>query len=328
MEKIYEHCHMRAHGQDGAVKIGILAWEQAEPEALGIADVAGGRGHSTMVFELDDVRCEPGPTGAVATIKGASLSEFDVILCRCDLSTPPWTEKIQQLLLLTGEPGVTVLDPLWAHIRTASKRAMLQQLTLQGIPVPPTKECHSIDDVRAAFELWGQIVVKPALGYRGLDVERLLEGPTAAALELTGTLFERHGALLSQPYLAHEGDFRVLVIGSQVSSCQRFDTAGDDWKPFSGDLADAPVRSDFIEPTDELVHLALQAVKATDLTMAGVDIVMGASGLTVIEVNPVPGWAAWTPELARIPNIQVVEFAETQAAARRNAGARPAGGQG
>src|SRR6185312_14200220 len=141
---------------------------------------------------------------------------------------------IQQLLLLEGEPGVIVLDPLPIHIRAASKRAMLRQLTLAGIPVPATRECHSVDDVRAAFESWGEVVVKPALGYRGLDVERLLDGPTTEALGLCETLLERHGALLCQPYLAHEGDFRVLVLGSEVSSCLRFDTAGDDWKPFSG----------------------------------------------------------------------------------------------
>ncbi|MEV1081964.1 ATP-grasp domain-containing protein [Streptomyces sp. NPDC050211] len=295
------------------MKLGILAWEKAEPEAIGMADVARERGHSALVFELDDVRCAASPAGAVATVQGTPLSEFDVILCRCDLSTPPWTEKIQQLLLLNGEPGVTVLDPLDVHIRAASKRAMLQQLTLHGIPVPPTKECHSAVDVRAALDTWGQVVVKPALGYRGLDVERLLDGPTTSALELVDTLLERHGTLLCQPYLEHRGDYRVLVIGSKVSSCTRFDTAGDDWKPFSGDLADDPVSSALVEPSDDLASLALRAVKATDLTTAGVDIVISEAGLTVIEVNPVPGWAAWSQEAARVPNVQLVEYAETRA---------------
>ncbi|WP_158920235.1 RimK family alpha-L-glutamate ligase [Streptomyces sp. NBRC 109706] len=273
------------------------------------------------MFELDDVSCTPGPAGAMATVRGIPLSEFDVVLCRCDLSTPPWTEKIQQLLLLNGEPGVTVLDPLDVHIRAASKRAMLQQLTLDGIPVPPTRECHSAADVRLAFDAWGQVVVKPALGYRGLDVERLLDGPTPSALELVDTLVERHGTLLAQPYLAHTGDYRVLVIGSKVSSCTRFDTAGEAWKPFSGDLADDPVSSAFVDPPDELASLALRAVKATGLTTAGVDIIMSEAGLTVIEVNPVPGWAAWTPEMARVPNLQLVEFAESRAGAESGVGA-------
>ncbi|MBX7269064.1 ATP-grasp domain-containing protein [Micromonospora sp. Llam7] len=316
MENIDDHFHQCAHVLVGSVKLGILAWEKAEPEAIGIADVARERGHSALVFELDDVRCDPGPAGAVATVQGTPLSEFDVILCRCDLSTPPWTEKIQQLLSLNGEPGVIVLDPLDVHIRAASKRAMLQQLTLHGIPVPPTKECRSAADVRAALDVWSQVVVKPALGYRGLDVERLLDGPTTSALELIDTLLERHGTLLCQPYLEHRGDYRVLVIGSKVSSCTRFDTADDDWKPFSGDLADDPVSSAFVEPSEELVSLALLATKATDLTTAGVDIIMSEAGLTVIEVNPVPGWAAWTPELARVPNVHVVEFAEAQANAQ------------
>jgi ribosomal protein S6--L-glutamate ligase len=313
-EKADDHCHECIHGLVGDVNLGILAWEQGEPESVGIAEIATERGHNATLFELDDVRCGPSPGGAVATIHRTPLSEYDVILCRCDLSTPPWTEKIQQLLLLNGEPGVTVLDPLPVHIRVASKRTMLQHLTLRGIPVPPTMECRSADDVLAALGLWSEVVVKPALGFRGLDVERILDGPTASALKLTEALLERHGVLLCQPYLAHEGDFRVVVIGSKVSICQRFDTFGDEWKPFSGDVADDPVSYEYIEPSEELASLALEAVRATNLTMAGVDIVMSASGLTVIEVNPVPGWAAWTPEMARIPNLQIVEFAEAQVA--------------
>ncbi|GIE86452.1 RimK-like ATP-grasp domain-containing protein [Actinoplanes regularis] len=325
MENTDDHCHECDQALVGAVKLGIIAWEKAEPEAIGTADVARERGHSAVVFELDDVRCDPSPGGAVASVQGTPLSEFDVILCRCDLSTPPWTEKIQQLLLLNGEPGVIVLDPLDVHIRAASKRAMLQQLTLHGIPVPPTKECRSAADVRAALDAWGQVVVKPALGYRGLDVERILEGPTTAALQLIDALLERHGTLLCQPYLEHTGDYRVLIIGSKVSSSMRFDTAADgDWKPFSGDLADDPVSSAFVEPPDELTSLALRAAKAADLTIAGVDIIMTEASLTVIEVNPVPGWAAWTPELARVPNGQLVDFAESQANAQGGVGATSA----
>jgi ribosomal protein S6--L-glutamate ligase len=316
---------MCVRGLASAMNLGILAWEQEEPEAVGMVEIATDRGHTATVFELDDVRCDAGPAGAVATVQGTPLSKFDVILCRCDLSTPPWTEKVQQLLVLNGEPGVTVLDPLRVHIRAASKRAMLQQLTLHGIPVPSTIECRSVDDVRAAFELWGDLVVKPALGFRGLDVERLIEGPTASASELVETLLQRHGVLLCQPYLAHEGDFRVLVIGSKVSICSRFDTAGDRWKPFSGDLADEPVGYEYIEPSDELASLALTAVRAMDLTMAGVDVIMSDSGLTVIEVNPVPGWAAWPPEMARIPNLEVVRSAEAQATVLNGANAHSGG---
>jgi len=328
MENIDDHFHECANSLAGAMRLGILAWEEAEPEALGIAAAATERGHSATVFQLEDIRCDPDPAGAVATIKGIPLPEYDVIVCRCDLSTPPWTEKVQQLLLLDGEPGVTVLDSLQVHLRAASKRAMLRQLTRHGIPVPATKACHSVDDIREAFERWGQIVLKPALGFRGLDVERFLSGPTALALEFSETLLGRHGVLLAQPYLAHEGDFRVLVIGSKVSICSRFDTAGENWKPFSGDLADAPVGSNFIEPSDELASLALRAVKAMNLTMAGVDLVMSGSGLTVIEVNPVPGWAAWDPELARIPNNEVVDFAQTQINAHLGMRAQPVGRRG
>jgi glutathione synthase/RimK-type ligase-like ATP-grasp enzyme len=298
------------------MKLGVLAWEKAEPESEGIAAIARARGHGATVFDLDDVRCGPGRSGATVTIADRELSEFDVILCRADLSTPPWTEKIQQILLLSGEPGVTMLDGFEDHIRAASKRSMLQRLALEGIPVPPTRACTSRLEVRDAFEEWGEIVVKPALGYRGIDVDRLLDGPTAGALAHAAALIDRHGVLLCQPYLRHEGDFRVLVIGDQVSACTRFDTRGERWKPFPGDDPDQrPVNFDYIQPTVELADLGLNATKAMGLTMAGVDIILSEAGLTVIEVNPVPGWAAWPAERQKVPNLQVVELAESVARA-------------
>lgn len=296
------------------MNLGILTWEKAEPESEGIAAIAKARQHSATIFEFDDVRCVPGESGPVVTIADRRLSEYDVIVCRGDLSTPPWTEKIQQLLLLGGDPSVTVLDHPQDHIRAASKRAMLQRLALCGIPVPPTKACTSVLDVRDAFEEWDEIVVKPALGYRGIDVERLLGGPTAATLEHVAALIDRHGVLLCQPYLRHEGDYRVLVIGTEASSCTRFDTGGEQWKPFPGDDPNQrPARFEYIQPTRELADLGVSAAKAMGLTMAGVDIIMSEAGLTVIEVNPVPGWAAWPPEMQKIPNLQVVELAEAVA---------------
>jgi ribosomal protein S6--L-glutamate ligase len=296
------------------VKLGVLAWEKDEPESEGIVAIARERQHSATVFGFDDVRCDPGRSGHTVTISDRALSEYDVIVCRGDLSTPPWTEKIQQLLLLSGDPSVTLLDHPRDHIRAASKRAMLQRLAFEGIPAPPTRACTGLLDVRDSFEEWGEIVVKPALGYRGIDVERLLDGPTAAALEHVAVLIERHGVLLCQPYLRHEGDYRVLVIGTEVSACTRFDTRGEHWKPFPGDDPDQhPVDFEYIEPTPELAALGVRATKAMGLTMAGVDIVMGEAGLTVIEVNPVPGWAAWTQERRNIPNLQVVELAEDAA---------------
>jgi ribosomal protein S6--L-glutamate ligase len=286
-----------------------------------MAEIAAERGHAATVFLLDDITVQPGGSGAEAMIADSPLAEFDVVICRCDLSTPPWTEKVQQLLVLNGEPDVLVLDPVGAHIGAASKRSMLQQLTLNGVRVPPTWECHSVDQVRAAFERWGKIVVKPALGFRGLDVERLVEGPTASALELVSSVLERNGTLLAQPYLRHAGDYRMLVVGQQLSLCTRFDTHGESWKPFAGDdLTAPPVSFDYIEPWDEIADVALGAVAAMGLTTAGVDVIEDDGGLTVIEVNPVPGWAAWPPELATRPNTQLVEFVEAQMALRRRTG--------
>jgi glutathione synthase/RimK-type ligase-like ATP-grasp enzyme len=293
------------------MRLGVLTWEKSEPESDGIAAIASQRGHSPTVFAFDDVTCSPTASGPTVTIADQSLADFDVIICRGDLSTPPWTEKIQQLLLLSGDAGVTILDHPHDHIRAASKRAMLQRLALNAIPVPPTRACTGLLDIREAFDEWGRIAVKPALGYRGIDVDRLLDGPTIIALQRVATLIQRHGVLLAQPYLEHEGDYRVLVIGTQVSACTRFDTRGENWKPFPGDDPDQrPVGFEYIEPTPELAVLGVNATKAMGLTMAGVDIVMTQSGPTVIEVNPVPGWAAWAPEMQHVPNLQVVELAE------------------
>ncbi|RCV51921.1 ATP-grasp domain-containing protein [Marinitenerispora sediminis] len=296
------------------MRLGILAWEPDEAESVGIAAVARERGHEAVVFELSDIGCASAPMGTLPTIRGEDASEFDVILSRAHVGREGWRNAVERLRLLSDLPGVLMLDPVDVHVRTVSKFAMLHRLTQAGIPVPPTRSCRGVPDVEAACRTWGRVVVKPSVGFRGIDVERLPARLTDAHRAQVAGLLATYGELICQPYYPHEGDHRVLVIGGEPSICTRFHTGPQAWKPFPGDGlppdAEWDVRIEVTEPPPAMVDVGIRATAAMGLSYAGVDIVETDAGLVVMEVNVVPGWGALAPEYQDVPNRAVVDLVE------------------
>ncbi|MFF5364764.1 RimK family alpha-L-glutamate ligase [Streptomyces scabiei] len=296
------------------MRLGILWWEPGEVECLGIAEACRERGHEVVLFGLEDIGCEDTPMGTVPTVAGRRADAFDAVLSRAHIGADNWRDAVERLTLLSGTPGTLMLDPVSAHVRTVSKFAMLHQLTRSGIRVPPTRSVRTVADVEKAVDRWGRIVLKPSVGFRGIDVERFAHGFGLGERAKASALLDRYGVLICQPYIPHEGDHRVLVIGEEPSVCTRFHTGGDAWKPFPGDGLPPgeswDVRIEVRAPSREMADLGIRATKAMGLSYAGVDIVETEDGPVVMEVNVVPGWGALPPDVQRIPNRAVADLVE------------------
>lgn len=299
------------------MKLGILWWEPGEVECLGIADVCRQRGHEVVLFGLEEIGCKDTHMGTVPTIAGTEAGTFDAVLSRAHVGAENWRDAVERLTLLSGTPGTLMLDPVSAHVGTVSKFAMLHRLTRSGIRVPPTRSVRTVADIEEAVDRWGRIVLKPSVGFRGIDVERFADGFGLGERAKASALLDRYDTLICQPYYPHEGDHRVLVIGEEPSVCTRFHTSGDAWKPFPGDGlppdADWDVRIEVCDPSREMADIGIRATKAMGLSYAGVDIVETEDGPVVMEVNVVPGWGALPPDVQRIPNLAVADLIERRA---------------
>jgi RimK family alpha-L-glutamate ligase len=103
-----------------------------------------------------------------------------------------------------------------------------------------------------------------------------------------GLFGEHHGQqLLAQQFISNSygRDLRVLVLNQRVIGCMQR-TAKESFKAnysLGGDVSSYPI-------TDEIEHLALSCAKLVNLVIAGIDLLFGATGLTICEANSSPGF--------------------------------------
>jgi RimK family alpha-L-glutamate ligase len=186
--------------------------------------------------------------------------------------------------------GIPVLNPPRAVETAVDKYLALARLEAERLPVPATWVGESVDLALEAFgQLGGDVVVKPLFGAEGRGLVRVSD------LELARRTFQtlaRLGAVLYvQRYIRHGGtDLRVFVLADRVlGAIQRRAPVGD-WRT---NVAIGGVATQ-VDLDPDTASLAIAAARAVGARAAGVDLMFDPrrNGLTVIEVNAVPGWRA------------------------------------
>jgi tetrahydromethanopterin:alpha-L-glutamate ligase len=184
------------------------------------------------------------------------------------------------------EIGVPVWNTARAVERCVDKSMTSFLLARAGVPTPATWACESPEQARAivAAEIRvAPLVLKPLFGSqgRGLRLIRSLDDLPAPA--------ETAGVYYLQRFVGVERDgfhdFRLFVSGGRVVAAMMRHAAH--WitnvkqggRPVAV-VADATMKS-----------LAVAAAAAVGADFAGVDILYGAEGPTVLEVNSMPAWS-------------------------------------
>ena len=133
------------------------------------------------------------------------------------------------------------------------------------------------------------MVAKPPYGSLGIGIARLDSGDHQARDKLED-LLTRHGVVYLQAWAGREPaqDLRVFVVGGQVAAAMSRHAPDGEFRTniFLGGDARA------VEPRAQVVRIAVSAARALGLVYAGVDVIDGADGPTVIEVNGTPSWRA------------------------------------
>jgi RimK family alpha-L-glutamate ligase len=164
-----------------------------------------------------------------------------------------------------------------------------------NIPTPKTIICEDPQNALDAFdELGGDCVLKPLYGSKGIGVTRLND--KAFAENVIYSLGQLNQVFYLQEFIEHYNrDIRVLVLGNKVIAGMY--RISDSWKTniFAGAKAKP------IEITEELKNLAIKAAKITKTEIAGVDIIESEKGLTILEVNSIPGFTA----LQKVTDINI-----------------------
>ena len=244
----------------------------------------GKKGHGSCTLPINALTARVGDLPHLA-VGDTALEELDAVLLRI-IPKGSLEQIIFRVDALHGleRLGVCVLNPPGVVERTVDKFYTSALLEEAGLKTPRVVVTERLDEAMAAFQMMGDVVVKPLFGSGGRGIVRVSDPEIAYrvfhALELERAVY------YVQQALPHDGrDLRVFVVGTRVIAA--IWRSAKTWRT---NLA----RGARAEPA-ELPHawadLGVAAARAVGAEYAGVDLLPTATGeLYVVEVNGIPGW--------------------------------------
>jgi len=267
------------------VRFGIVtAWAQEDWHSRRLRAACARRGDA-VCLDPDALSVFAGE-GALEVRPGApGPSTFDAWILARGLGRrgdPDVQFEIYRALEGTGALVVNRIDALLA---AQDKLRTSWLLRRAGVPTPAAAVAQTAKAAETALEALGTSVVKPIAGSLGEGVERV-EPDRRGRKEIASRL-EHSGAVYLQRYVAHPGrDVRLFVVGDRVAGAMERLAAPGEWRTNVG--RGARVRP--LHPDPAMSSIARQASHALGLDWAGVDVVAGKDGPTVLEVNGNPSW--------------------------------------
>ena len=284
------------------MKIAILANKNswyARDLSRAIADAR----HEAIVLDFRSLQSEVTSHGVAVTAfdyesNRVSLDNVDAVIVR---TMPPGSLeqvvfRMDVLGRLADADKVVVNSPRSIEC-AVDKYLTTAKLAANGLPVPRTIACETVEQSLEAFETLGNdAVLKPLFGAEGRGIVRLSDSETAfrvfKSLRMTDAVF------YLQEFVQHAGfDVRVLVLdGEPIASMRR--SSELDFRTNVNQRG----RAESHQANAEDVELAVRSAAATGTRLAGVDILRDQHNRAmVLEVNAVPGWKA----LARVTSVDV-----------------------
>jgi glutathione synthase/RimK-type ligase-like ATP-grasp enzyme len=221
------------------------------------------------------------------------LTNFDLLyLDRMGERTRTYDTQLNLLIELSQK--IAIVNPPESYIRTRNKATMAHQFAKHKIPSPPLSICYTAEQIQSfcRTQSSSHFVAKSVLGCCADDVYPFAatdrELPSSIA-----TLLARDGMVVTQVFVKNSERFiwRVDVVNGEIIVCnQRFAFNSDQETPLCNGTRGGEIV--FWNPADlpmAVRTLALNAVKALGLVVAGVDLLPADDGrLFVLEINPEP----------------------------------------
>ena len=242
------------------------------------------KGHRACIHPIHALTARVGELPRLA-VRDTALEGFDAVLLRIipKGSLEQIIFRVDALHCLE-RLGVTVLNPPGVIERTVDKFYTSALLEEAGLKTPRVVVTERLDEAMAAFQMMGDVVVKPLFGSGGRGIVRVSDPEIAYrvfhALELERAVY------YVQQVVPHDGrDLRVFVVGTRVLAA--IWRSAETWRT---NLARG-ARAERTELPQAWADLSVAAARAVGAEYAGVDLLPTATGeLYVVEVNSIPGW--------------------------------------
>lgn len=206
-----------------------------------------------------------------------------------------YTELSLSLAGALSASGANLINSYQGCAAARNKIVCYQVLREAGVPVPRawvTADLTLLKELLQQFPL----ILKPYMGWRGEGIQVVRREKDLTGFPLPST------PLLIQEYIENGGeDLRLYIAGDEVFAVRKRFSRGS----FAADGEPVPVNR-------EIRDIALRCGRAFGLKLYGIDIIEGANGPVVVDVNYFPGYKG-VPGAA----YSVVECIENHASSLR-----------
>jgi len=266
------------------MKLAILSCGPNSYSTRRLKEAAESRGHqvkvlNTLKFAIDLERGSPG-----LYYQQKKLSHYDAVLPRIGASITYYgTAVVRQF----QEMGVFCANSAHGILNSRDKLRSLQILSRHHIGIPKTNFVNSKKDVLPAIQRVGgaPVIIKLIEGTQGIGV--LLAESIKSAEAIIELLQSQKQNVLVQKFVAESKgkDIRALVVGDRVVAAMRRVAQGQEFRSnvHRGGIAEA------VELDEQYRQTAVRATQILGLQVAGVDMLEGADGPQIMEVNSSPG---------------------------------------
>jgi ribosomal protein S6--L-glutamate ligase len=266
------------------MKLAILSRSPSAYSTRRLKAAAVERGHTVRV--LDTLRFAIDLSGDEPDLqyRGKPLSDYDAVLPRIGASITFYglavVRQFEQMDVYTPNTAAGIAN-------SRDKLRAIQILSRHDVGIPATTFVRDRADVLPAIERVGgaPVVIKLLEGTQGIGV--ILAPDTQVAEAVIETLHSKRENVLIQSFIKESKgrDIRALVVGDRVVAAMRRTAVGNEFRSnvHRGGTTE-------LVDLDETYHrVAVQSAQIMGLRIAGVDMLEGADGPLVMEVNSSPG---------------------------------------
>lgn len=266
------------------MKIGILSRNPRCYSTKRLREEAASKGHQVKV--LDTLKFSLNVEEAAPRLfhQNKRLSAYDAVIPRIGASITFYGLAVVRQF---EQMGVFTLNSAQSIARSRDKLHSMQIFSRHDIGIPHTAFVHQKEDVLPALERLGgaPVIIKLLKGTQGVGV--ILAETVRVAQAIVETMQSTRQDVLLQKFIKEsEGkDIRALVVGDRVVAAMRRQAAGDEFRSnvHRGGSATA------VQLNPQYERTAVRAAQILGLRVAGVDMLEGAEGPQIMEVNSSPG---------------------------------------
>lgn len=266
------------------MKLAILSRSARCYSTRRLRDAAAKRGHKVQVLDTLKFAIDLQPGEPDLFYRGKRLSHYDAVLPRIGASITYFgtavVRQFEQMDVFTANSSVGISN-------SRDKLRSLQVISRHKIGIPATTFVKDRADVLPAIERVGgsPVIIKLLEGTQGIGV--ILADSVKIAEAIIETLQSTKQNVLLQKFVAESKgrDIRALVVGDRVVAAMRR-------KAQDSEFRSNVHRGGTVEPVvldETYAETAVRAAQILGLRVAGVDMLEGADGPQVMEVNSSPG---------------------------------------